>query len=59
MNPAQLQRALKGADYPATKDELIEVAEGNDASEDILEELRAMDVETVDGPDEVVEALDQ
>lgn len=38
-SPAELRRALKGADYPATRESLIEQARENDAPEDVVDEL--------------------
>lgn len=57
VNPIEVQKALTGISYPATKDEIIETAEGNDAAEEILEALQSLDEQQYDGPDEVEEAL--
>jgi len=57
-SPTTVQKFLKGADYPADRDELLSVAESNDAPEDVIEALEALEEATFDGPDEVVEALD-
>ncbi len=57
-SPITVQKFLKGVDYPADRDDLLVVAEGNDAPEDVIEALEALDESTFDGPDEVVEALD-
>lgn len=57
-DPIEVQKHLRGVTYPATRDELIEAAEHEDAPEEVLDELRALDEEThFDGPDEVMEAL--
>ncbi len=40
MNPIELQKALGGMDYPASKEDLVKHAEGNDADEDVLSFLR-------------------
>ena len=56
-DPIEVQRALGGASYPATKDELVKLAEENDAPEEVLEALRRIDEEQFDGPDELTEAL--
>ena len=56
-DPVTVQRYLKGAEYPATKDELLELAEEHDAPEEVVEALEALDDQTYEGPDEVVEAL--
>jgi hypothetical protein len=35
-----VQKALKGADYPATGEELADLAEGNGADQDLVDALR-------------------
>ncbi len=57
-SPITIQKFLEGAEYPADRDDLLSVAEGNEAPEDIIEALEALEEATFDGPDEVVEALD-
>ena len=57
VNPIELQKHLKGADYPASKDELVELAESNDAPREIVDALRNAGDETFDGPDQVMRAL--
>ncbi len=59
-NPISVQKHLKGADYPADRDDLIAVAQSNDAPEDVMDALQALSEETTfDGPDEVSEALEE
>ncbi len=57
-SPITVQKFLKGAEYPADRDDLLTIAEGNDAPEDVIEALEALDETTFDGPDEVAEALE-
>ena len=57
-SPITVQKFLKGAEYPADRDDLLAIAEGNDAPEDVIEALEELEETTYDGPDEVVEALD-
>jgi hypothetical protein len=57
-SPITVQKFLQNADYPANRDDLLVVAESNDAPEDVIEALEALGESTFDGPDEVVEALD-
>lgn len=57
-SPIIVQKFLKGADYPADRNDLVALAEGNDAPEEVIEALGALEETTFDGPDEVVEALD-
>lgn len=56
INPIEVQKALKGVDYPAEVDELVRQAEANDASEEVIEALQEL-VGSFDGPDDVQEAL--
>jgi hypothetical protein len=53
----EVQKALKGADYPASRDDLVELAERNGAGEEVVEALREAGTERFDGPDRVMEAL--
>ena len=57
INPIEVQTHLKGVDYPASKDELIAAAESNDAPQEIVEALQAMDGTDFEGPDDVMAAL--
>lgn len=57
INPIELQKHLKGMDYPASKQAVIQQAERNDAPEDRIQALEGMDKETFDGPSAVQEAV--
>ncbi len=57
-NPITVQKYLKGAQYPADRDELLSLAESNDAPVEVIEALEGLEDQTYDGPDEVVEALE-
>jgi hypothetical protein len=52
-----VQKALKGADYPASKEELVELAQRNGAPDDVVAALRDADADRFDGPDQVMAAL--
>ncbi|TAF07462.1 MAG: DUF2795 domain-containing protein [Nostocales cyanobacterium] len=41
-NPVELQKHLKGVDYPATKDELIEIAREQGADKQLLSLLEQL-----------------
>jgi hypothetical protein len=56
-NPIDIQRYLRGIEYPATKDDVISMAEDNDAPDEVIEELQSVTEEQFDGPEEVMEAL--
>ncbi len=51
----EVQKALKGADYPATGEQLADLARRNDADEALVEELRGL--REVDGPNGVMKEL--
>lgn len=57
VNPIELQKQLKGVDYPASKQDLIALAQRNDARQEIVEALQAIDREQFDGPHAVQAAL--
>ena len=57
VNPIEVQKHLKGMDYPATRDEVVAKAEENGASDEVLEQLRGMGSDNFTGPDDVMEAL--
>jgi len=51
----EVQKALKGADYPMDGAELAELAKKNGGSDDLVEALRG--VGRVDGPNTVMQEL--
>ncbi len=53
-NPVDVQRHLKGADYPATGEELASTAQSNDAPGDLVDKLRSLGGEEFSGPDKVM-----
>jgi Protein of unknown function (DUF2795) len=53
----EVQKALKGADYPAGKDDLVRLAESNGAGGDVVEALRRMDGDTFDSPADVMKGV--
>jgi hypothetical protein len=56
--PSEVRKALAGADYPASPDELIAVAEQHDASEEVIEELGELAEEEYATVAEVIAELD-
>jgi hypothetical protein len=50
----EVQKALKGVDYPATKEELASQAERNGADRELVEALRNVDKDSFDGPNAVI-----
>ena len=57
VNPIEVQKHLKGVNYPASKEDLISAAEGNGAPDELIQQLQAMGKEQFDGPSAVQEAL--
>jgi hypothetical protein len=56
-NPIEVQKHLKGADYPASGEELASTAEKNNAPKELVEKLRSFGDEEFSGPDKVMAAL--
>jgi hypothetical protein len=52
-----VQKALKGADYPATRDELVQLAQRNGADQEVVQALQQADGDRFDGPDQVMAGL--
>jgi hypothetical protein len=57
VNPIELQKYLKGVDYPADRDELVQTAESNGAPQEIVDALRKADTDRFDGPNAVEKAI--
>src|SRR5215207_155691 len=53
----EVQKALKGVDYPATKEELASHAEGNGADRELVDALGSMNKDSFDGPNAVMKEL--
>lgn len=57
INPIELQKYLKGTDYPSAKDTLVKTAKSNGAGEDVLSALGAIADQDYDTPAAVNHAL--
>ncbi len=55
----ELQKHLKGMDYPASKDDLVEHARGQDAPEEVLNLLEGLPDRNYTSPAEVTQAVSQ
>jgi hypothetical protein len=65
----EMQRYLKGAEYPASKGDLASVAKKNEAPQELVEQLRSLEETSFSeqgqepgefsNPEEVVEALER
>ncbi|RJP47333.1 MAG: DUF2795 domain-containing protein [Armatimonadetes bacterium] len=59
MNPAMVQQYLEGADYPISKDQLVEYVQSKGAPEQAVDMLRKLPGENFSSPSEVSGALGQ
>jgi hypothetical protein len=53
----EVQKALGGISYPATRDQLVEHAKGKNAGKDVLDALQSIPDREYDGPNEVSKAV--
>jgi hypothetical protein len=53
----EVQKALGGISYPATKDQLIDHARGANADSGVLDALQKIPDQQYDGPNEVSKAV--
>ncbi|CAM5390308.1 hypothetical protein SALBM135S_08053 [Streptomyces alboniger] len=57
ISPIDLQKALKGAEYPSSRDDLVSLAQSNGADESLVSKLSDASKGQFDGPDEVQKAV--
>ena len=55
VSASELQLYLKGVDYPANRDELVQKAEENNAPENVMEWIRKLPERTYERPNHVEE----
>ena len=53
----EVQKALKGFDYPGSADDLAEHASRNGADSGLVDTLRGLSKDSFDGPNAVMKAL--
>jgi hypothetical protein len=56
-NPVEVEKCLKGMNYPAKKNDLIKHAQQQGANQDILETLKDLREENFNSPVEVSKAV--
>jgi hypothetical protein len=56
-NFIEVQKYLGGIDYPCSRDQLVQAAEGNGGGDEVLELLRGLPEREYSAPTEVSEAL--
>lgn len=57
ISPIDLQKALKGADYPASRDDLVALAQKNGADRGLVTKIGDVPADRFDGPNEVQKAV--
>lgn len=57
VNPIQVEKCLKGMDYPADKQKLVDYAKQHGADENICDTLNRLPNRTFDGPNGVSKAI--
>lgn len=57
VNPIQLQKHLKGVDYPASKEQLIQHAQKQGADDNAISVLNQLPDEEYESPTDVSEAV--
>ncbi len=59
VNPIQLEKYLKGLNYPAKKDDIVQYAQQHGADENVKSALQQLPDQTFDGPTEISKAIGQ
>ena len=57
VSPIDIQKALGGIDYPASKEDIVEHAQDNGGGDDVVEALQGIDDREYDGPSGVSESV--
>lgn len=57
VSPTNVQKALKGMDYPASKQDLVQRARDNGASGEIIEKIQQLPGDQYDSPAGVMKAF--
>ncbi|WP_329141429.1 DUF2795 domain-containing protein [Streptomyces sp. NBC_00670] len=57
ISPIDLQKALKGADYPASREDLVKLAKNNGADDALVDKLSHAGTDEFDGPNKVQKAV--
>ena len=55
----EIQQALKGMDYPASKQDLVQQAKNNNASQDIIQTIQNLPQNQFNSPTDVQKAFGQ
>ena len=57
VSPIDIQKALGGMDYPATKEEIVKHAEQHGGGKDVVEALKGIEDREYEGPSGVSSAV--
>ena len=57
VSPIDIQKALGGMDYPATKEQIVEHAQGNCGDDEVMAALKGIEDREYDGPSGVSAAV--
>ena len=57
VSPVEVEKSLKGVDYPAKKQDLIKHAQKHGANQDVLETLKDLPEENFQSPIDVSKAI--
>ncbi|SHM37014.1 DUF2795 domain-containing protein [Actinacidiphila paucisporea] len=57
ISPVELQKALKGAEYPSERDDLVKLARSNHADSKVVDKLSSAGTKRFDGPNDVQKAV--
>jgi hypothetical protein len=57
VSPIDIQKALGGMDYPATKEQIVEHAQQHGGSDDVVEALKNIEDREYEGPSGVSAAV--
>ena len=57
VSPIDIQKALSGMDYPASKDQIVQHAESHGGTEEVLGALRGIEDREYEGPSGVSSAV--
>jgi hypothetical protein len=57
VSPIDIQKALGGIDYPATKQDIVKHAQDHGGGNDVIEALQGIDDREYDGPSGVSESV--
>jgi hypothetical protein len=57
VSPIDIQKALSGVDYPASRDDLVKHAESSGGGKDVVDALKKIDDREYEGPSGVSSAV--